>query len=871
MKLKRLSLFLALVMILSAFAGTFTFTFAETTAKVWEVNGTSYATLTEAFTNIGEATTIYLTGDYTVAETATIKPTINAGTTITITSKDNGNYVISNASIRFLQLTTAGTLKLKNLTLNTASGSYGVIQINAGIVELDNVKMTTNNSYAFVVQGGGTLHVTNGSVLHMEGNGQAIRLNEAGATAKVENSTITRTTTTAGTPHLIWYQASTTEKPASCEITNTTLSVTSPVSTSTTGAIVGFRTDADTTLGAKLKISGSILDVSNAPRFRTVYASGSVCAMNISFDNTLFKGGVDTNDVMQLSSNVTFTLGENLGFIGGGEGIVGTTKPLIIRGYDNNSLVYPGNSTMKVVNRSSKYETDMKFFEAFGAVAVSGTNYDEVAASMGFKMRIGDAATAYDNGTFSGYYTSVNFAENDATAGDTITLITNATWGLVNTIGKAVTIDLNQKILSTNGAYVRFANVEADLTIKNGTINGVGNAGNMFRLQNTATGIALTLQNVNINLTAATGTTSLIQPLGDEQIINFVGNVNVIAKGAIHAFIDNYGTKQVVNVTNANMTVVNFSRFMYTETVTHYTGAGDSDGEREDIAIDKTTLNVTGSVINTDAWGGFFQSTSGTSVVNLENSDIMMPKNQYFLRISAGKAVTVNGATITNSGSAEDYYMPTNEILTGASVRIAKSTDVNNELANSGLRFESKISATINADVEALMESGAITSAKVGTVIFRVSDKGTKTVAQLVNDANASDSDDLKVADIPCVNGYVENADNSITVRAALVNIKEANYSTDFGAVAYIEYTLKNGETVRIYGTFNSTNNVRSIAAVAQAALADTKTTAQITENDGSAIFDGYNYYNEIEEGVFSCYSDEQIAILNAYAATRQD
>ncbi|MBQ5662735.1 MAG: hypothetical protein IIV17_06820, partial [Clostridia bacterium] len=75
MKIKRLSFLLALVMILSAFAGTFTISAEgeETAVNAWEVNGATYATFQEAIDAAVAGDTIYLVADYTQTGDVVIK------------------------------------------------------------------------------------------------------------------------------------------------------------------------------------------------------------------------------------------------------------------------------------------------------------------------------------------------------------------------------------------------------------------------------------------------------------------------------------------------------------------------------------------------------------------------------------------------------------------------------------------------------------------------------------------------------------------------------------------------------------------------------------------------------------------------------
>ena len=67
MKIKRFSFLLALVMILSAFAGTFTISAEgeEAAVNAWEVGGQTYATWQEAIDAAVPGDTIYLIADYT--------------------------------------------------------------------------------------------------------------------------------------------------------------------------------------------------------------------------------------------------------------------------------------------------------------------------------------------------------------------------------------------------------------------------------------------------------------------------------------------------------------------------------------------------------------------------------------------------------------------------------------------------------------------------------------------------------------------------------------------------------------------------------------------------------------------------------------
>ena len=104
MKIKRLSFFLALVMILSAFAGTFTISAegeAAPATKPWKVGETTYATFAEAVAAVANGGTIYVTEDATVTASTTIK-----SKTITVegVADAQGNYPTIKASAGMMQV-----------------------------------------------------------------------------------------------------------------------------------------------------------------------------------------------------------------------------------------------------------------------------------------------------------------------------------------------------------------------------------------------------------------------------------------------------------------------------------------------------------------------------------------------------------------------------------------------------------------------------------------------------------------------------------------------------------------------------------------------------------------------------------------------
>ncbi|MBQ9132704.1 MAG: hypothetical protein IJX62_09595 [Clostridia bacterium] len=227
-------------------------------------------------------------------------------------------------------------------------------------------------------------------------------------------------------------------------------------------------------------------------------------------------------------------------------------------------------------------------------------------------------------------------------------------------------------------------------------------------------------------------------------------------------------------------------------------------------------------------------------------------------------------------------YSATTEMKWGASVRIVPKDELSATMAESGIRFLSTVpKATLDAaDALVANEDLSVASYSFGTLIFKASllDEITGPIS-----AAALDAADALYVDIPAVNGIQDNSDGSKTLFAALVKIKESNYSTAFAAVSYIEYRLDNGATIRTYATFDREDNVRSITEVAKAALADTSPekitdrlvngfyyNVEIAVGETYYIKNGDNSFTEAIRGesdsaVYSPYTYQQRAILREY------
>jgi hypothetical protein len=194
----------------------------------------------------------------------------------------------------------------------------------------------------------------------------------------------------------------------------------------------------------------------------------------------------------------------------------------------------------------------------------------------------------------------------------------------------------------------------------------------------------------------------------------------------------------------------------------------------------------------------------------------------------------------------------------GASVRLDKNS--------SGLRFTATIDAlAIKFIEENLVKEG--TELSYGTMIVPsnyVKYAGGELTMEAFDKAGKA------YLNIEAKDGVIVNEDGSVTINAAMVNIKKENYDRDFIAVAYIKYTDKTGAEVIKYAT-NVTLAAfsRNVQEVAHAALADVLTTSAGTYTNK---VDGYYVWNqnarkyELTPGTaYSRYNAEQLAVLKSY------
>lgn len=179
---------------------------------------------------------------------------------------------------------------------------------------------------------------------------------------------------------------------------------------------------------------------------------------------------------------------------------------------------------------------------------------------------------------------------------------------------------------------------------------------------------------------------------------------------------------------------------------------------------------------------------------------------------------------------------------------------------SSGLRFTS----TISADLVKLLESQSDGKVlEIGTIICPadyLSMTGGVIEASALNSLNTSSSDNY--LRIKASNGLKKSSNGSITVSAALVNIKTKNYNRDFAAAAYVA-TIENGVKKYTYAS-PAITNVRLEAQKALSNVSKTKTNQHQTKLSYYFV-SSQNGYSKVNEDAFTKYSRAQVNVLENY------
>jgi hypothetical protein len=162
-----------------------------------------------------------------------------------------------------------------------------------------------------------------------------------------------------------------------------------------------------------------------------------------------------------------------------------------------------------------------------------------------------------------------------------------------------------------------------------------------------------------------------------------------------------------------------------------------------------------------------------------------------------------------------------------------------------GLRFMSRISKDALAQLAALQAEGVLKPGaegySFGTVICM--EGSLDEVSEFTAEALAAAK--KKYVDVKAKDG-IHRVGEDILISVALVNIKLSNRLVNFAAIAYVEYHLTDGRTVRIYGEYNGAKHSRSLYTTALHALSDVRENA-VREGYYSYCHEAYEYY-EVDE-----------------------
>lgn len=852
-KTKRLSLFLAFIMILSMFSGLFvvnaesTKTYLSLTAadkaaiaegKVWKVNDSYYKTWSEVVTQLNsatKATTVYVLADTTLAY-LNMSSNVKVAVTIEgVTQADGEKPVLTTSLQRAFCYEGAGSLTINNIKI-VADTVYQAVLESTKPLELNDVDIVSSAKITHADRGviylnSATANLTmNRSTVKFAGTTQGkgiITPKYSGTTITINDSSLEASNaSTDPVKGVIWANNFAT----TININNSILSIKNATASDGFGII---NLGGSTYPTQSVTITNSILNASESFGYRIVYASGNHKNVTVTVEDSAWLGAPQTWDLMQANASSKAILKGELVFVGGCDKTSGTANTM----FRSVSIVDGNGTDISSTYRTHKDSTRITTSSA-NAMATVFASFpkDDVAKMFGYSFRNTDnAETAFANGAFTGYYKSVptdvggtfyQFADYHHTSGTSGFTKSTEIIGIGDPTYYADTRFVLVGSTNDGDKTPRVNNISFTMKDLNVVVAPNKALGTIFRIY--GEGSSLKLNNVDLTYNCQYGLIEMKNFAGISVNINDCNITGVTGDQTSLYLVRSSGDANANNVVTVSNSTVDLSAVTTGQLFTNKKGAKLT--MENSVAISKTA-NVAADILK------------GTNVIN-------------------GYTVTTGNA----NGVAYNTKLLGNAMLEGAAVRIT-----NKGLNDSGLRFMSTVSA------DAITAAG--TGAKFGTVIFRyadysawMADNAGKTMADFIAAAKANDADTLKVVDIEANTGKIENDDGSCTIYAALVNIKESNYETDFGAVSYI----KTADGTVVYSAFDSEDNVRNITEVATKALDDTKA------ESSDELVDGYKYNIAIKAGevyyvdgvkttagsdseAYSPYTSTQRELLNQY------
>ena len=224
------------------------------------------------------------------------------------------------------------------------------------------------------------------------------------------------------------------------------------------------------------------------------------------------------------------------------------------------------------------------------------------------------------------------------------------------------------------------------------------------------------------------------------------------------------------------------------------------------------TVNINGGLFinkNTSNTNVMTDITEDTNPINYNGGKILYKTN--VTNIMENKLEAPKNVEATYEG--EKYFVYSR--FAGAEKKYAGAMDADESIrfaeGSTGLRFTASFSKSA---VNSLASKGTVTYGMIIVPVDYLTAVDSFTVDALTAKYGANG-----YLNIACVadKGVVANTDGSVTVQAAIVNVKAENYDTAFAAVAY---ACVNG--VYYYTAYDQGENSATAKDVAAAALADT-------------------------------------------------
>ncbi len=360
------------------------------------------------------------------------------------------------------------------------------------------------------------------------------------------------------------------------------------------------------------------------------------------------------------------------------------------------------------------------------------------------------------------------------------------------------------------------------ITVENSKLTAVNNGnGNLFNNSGSkdasikVTDSTLTAKNYVFNIAGCN--TAVSVELSGNTVVNGTNRAFSIINNTCPVTVTAKGTTQICSAAgegNAIYVCGNNTNASFNLTLT----------ENAKLTSDKEVISFAhGSSAITKATVSFLDRAT----VEAKNDKCVLNAfNRPVTYIVSDKATITATATpaLQNTSQLKEYKLYTPTMVAGASVRIVEGSN--------GIRFTSTLDNKAAMDV------------RYGTLIAKKSELGSVDFT-----VEAMTATGVKFANIVATEEGTVAGDAVNTYNAALTNLPEDQFVTDFAARAYAVYTV-DGKEYTVYSDFNETDNVRNISDVAAVARADTQT--------GSDEI--YRY--EVAEGVWSRYTKSQYDLL---------